>query len=401
MIGLSSVPRRGGRRSPPEAWQRARRILAVRLDTIGDVLMTTPAIRALQQSGVGRSVTLLTSPAGAEVAELVPEIAQVVVHDAGWMKTDDAPDPVADAGLIRWLQTTGFDAAVIFTTYSQSPLPAAVLCHLAGIPLRLAHCRENPYQLLTDWRPETEPFEGVRHEVQRQLDLVAAVEARASDDRLSLRVPPTAAHRVERLIEHDIAPDGRQWLVMHVGASASSRRYEHFGEVARRLGRDHDYTIVFTGTAGEGPLIEAVRQGLDGPSVSVAGRLSLGEVAELIRRAPLLVSNNSGPVHIAAAVGTPVVDVYALTNPQHTPWRVPAIVLSHDVPCRNCYRSECPLGHHDCLRLVDPGDVVAAALELAARSRGPAAPSPDAGKSAAPRPAVPGPAGPTPAAAST
>ncbi len=84
--------------------------------------------------------------------------------------------------------------------------------------------------------------------------------------------------------------------------------------------------------------------------------------------APVLVANNSGPVHVAAAVGTPVVDLYALTNPQHTPWGVESRVLFHDVPCRNCYASVCPMGHHDCLRKVRPGDVVASTLELT-RSR--------------------------------
>src|SRR5205085_708073 len=99
---------------------------------------------------------------------------------------------------------------------------------------------------------------------------------------------------------------------------------------------------------------------------SLAGRLGLPQLAATIELAPLLISNNTGPVHIAAALGTPVVDLYALTNPQHTPWQVPSRVLSHDVPCRNCYKSVCPLGHHDCLRGVPPEAVVTAARELLA-----------------------------------
>jgi ADP-heptose:LPS heptosyltransferase len=80
----------------------------------------------------------------------------------------------------------------------------------------------------------------------------------------------------------------------------------------------------------------------------------------------VLVSNNTGPVHLAAAVGTPVVDLYAQTNPQHTPWSVAHRVLFHDVPCKYCYRSVCPEKHHDCLRRVAPAAVVAATLELLA-----------------------------------
>ena len=91
---------------------------------------------------------------------------------------------------------------------------------------------------------------------------------------------------------------------------------------------------------------------------------SLPAFAAVLARASLLVSNNTGAVHVAAAVGTPVVDLYALTNPQHTPWHVPHRVLFHDVPCKYCYKSVCPEGHHNCLRLVEPDRVVDAAAEL-------------------------------------
>ena len=101
------------------------------------------------------------------------------------------------------------------------------------------------------------------------------------------------------------------------------------------------------------------------PVHDVTGALDLAELAALITCAPVLITNNTGPSHIAAAVDTPVVCLYALTNPQHTPWLVPSRVLSYDVPCRWCYRSVCPEGHHACLRLVSPDDVVRAALELA------------------------------------
>ena len=111
-------------------------------------------------------------------------------------------------------------------------------------------------------------------------------------------------------------------------------------------------------------LIDEARRCMSQPSVTLAGRLAMPELAALIGDARLLLSNNTGPAHIAAAMGTPVTVLYALTNPQHTPWRVPAQVLSHDVPCRHCLKSECPQGHHDCLMKVQPDDVVRAAAQL-------------------------------------
>jgi ADP-heptose:LPS heptosyltransferase len=92
--------------------------------------------------------------------------------------------------------------------------------------------------------------------------------------------------------------------------------------------------------------------------------LSLGELAAVIGQCSLLICNNSGPAHIAAALRTPVVDLYALTNPQHTPWRTASRVLYQDVPCRNCFKSTCPEGHHACLRGVAAPQVALAALEL-------------------------------------
>ncbi len=146
--------------SGPISWNDAAHLLCVRLDTIGDVLMTTPAIRALKQARPGRRITLLTSAPGAAIVPLVPEIDDCIVYDAPWLKaTAPRANSAPDWAMIERLRAAGFDGAVIFTVYSQNPLPSALLCHLADIPLRLAHCREQPYQLLTDcvreWSPRS------------------------------------------------------------------------------------------------------------------------------------------------------------------------------------------------------------------------------------------------------
>ncbi len=350
-----------------ERWNEAKNILAVRPDALGDLLMTTPALRALKESRPGRRLTLLTSPSGAAAAPFLPQVDDVIIYDAPWVKaTAPRRDSRPEYAMAERLRGAGFDAAVIFTVYSQNPLPSALLCYLADIPLRLAHCHENPYQLLTDWVPDAEPAKLTRHEVRRQLDLVAAVGCRTSDERLSFRVPAAARETVRGLLASLGLHDGRPWVVVHPGATAPSRRYppEGFAEAARRLHDETGCALVFTGSASEGELIDVIRGGLAAPSHSLAGRLGLAELAALLERAPLLIANNTGPVHLAAALGTPVVDLYALTNPQHTPWMVPCRVLSHDVPCKYCYKSVCTEGHHDCLRRVTPQQVVAAAREL-------------------------------------
>jgi lipopolysaccharide heptosyltransferase II len=350
-------------------WRQATNILCIRLDYLGDVLMMTPAIRALKNSLPGRRITLMTSAGGAAVAPFIPELDDVIGYAAPWMKSSAAHAPEVDFEMLRLLQSRRFDAVVIFTTYSQSPLPAALLCYLAGIPLRLAHCHENPYQLLTDWVRDPEPQERIRHEVRRQLDLVASVGCRTADEHLSFQVRAADIDWVRGRLQAFGVDTVQPWIVLHPGASASSRRYpaEHWAEVARQLAAREGCPLIFTGSPDEAALIETIRQAVPpscSPSHTLAGQLDLGKLAALISMSPLLVANNTGPAHIAAAVGTPIVDLYALTNPQHTPWQVPNRVLFQDVPCRYCYKSVCPQGHHHCLTQVAPASVVAAADEL-------------------------------------
>jgi lipopolysaccharide heptosyltransferase II len=359
----------------PTAWAAVRRVLCVRLDTLGDVLMTTPALRAVRERGSARQVTLLTSPPGAAVARLVPVIDDVIVYDAPWLKgTALRTDASADLAMVEALRAREFDAAIIFTVFSQSALPAAQLCYLADIPLRLAHSRENPYQLLTTWVLDPEPAQGIRHEVERQLALVEQVGFRTADTRLSLRVPLAARRRVLALLASLGLGAGQPWLLVHPGATAPSRRYpaERFGEAARILSRESDAAVLVTGDASERALVGEVCRVVGARAHGLAGHLALDEMAALVEAAPVLITNNTGPAHVAAAVGTPVVDLYALTNPQHTPWRVPSRVLSHDVPCRNCFKSVCPAGHNDCLRQISATEVACATRELLALTRAPA-----------------------------
>ena len=340
-------------------WSDASNVLCVRLDALGDVIMTSPALRALKAACPGRRITLLTSPAGAQAASLIPAVDDVIVYEAPWMKaTAPRADSQSDHALIGRLHDARFDAAVIFTVYSQNPLPAAMICMLAEIPLRLAHCRENPYQLLTDWEPDLEPDRLLRHEVRRQLDLVRTIGCQIADERMVLESPPGARMRVLSRLQ--------KWGQPPLGLGCDPSRFH--GSLApvsvgilctgrARLVLDVGMQVIFTGSVAERIDVERIQAAIGTHSFSLAGELDLGELAACCH-GPAVDTNNAGPVHVAAAVGTPVVDLYALTNPQHTPWGVPHRVLNHDVPCKYCYKSVCPEGHHNCLSLVPPEEVV-------------------------------------------
>jgi len=358
-------------------WRNARNVLVVRLDNLGDVLMTTPAIAAIKHSAPEMRVTLLGSRAGAAAAKHVPAIDEVITYDAPWVKGVVGSEAI-DRRLLANLRRHQFDAAVIFTVCTQSALPAAVMMRLAGIPLRLAHSRENPYDLLTDWVPDGDVCEdGMRHEVARQLDLIRSVGYRTASESLVFHPSADDVLNMRRKFTAAGGDLGRPYIVVHPGATASSRRYpaERFGMAADLIVRESGCQVVFTGGRDERPLVAAAERHMQRQPLSMAGELTLGELAALIGGAQVTVCNNSGPSHISAALGTPVVVLYALTNPQHTPWKVKARVLNHDVPCRNCLKSSCPQLHHDCLLKVEPEDVAVAALELLQLQHGLPAPA--------------------------
>lgn len=363
-----------------EQWWRARRILAIRLDNLGDVLVTTPAIHAIKASLPDAEITLLASPVGAQAGRLNPDLADVIVYEAPWVDPwRRLPhDSGRERAAIETLRGRRFDAAVIFTSYRQSSLPAAYLCYLADIPLRLAASIDACGSLLTTrhYHPDR-PM----HEVERGLDLVGAVGFATDEVDLVLRVPPLVARRMRRWLRGLRASLRRApsapVVVVHPGCSMPARTYppEQFAEALSLLVEALGAAAVVTGSGAERELVASIVDRLSLPArrsvQPVAGALTFEELCALIQAADVVVTNNTGPMHVAAAVKTPVVALFALTNPpeQWGPWRVPHRLLYHEVPCRLCYSRICPLGH-ECLRLVSAEQIVAAVAELLAESAG-------------------------------
>lgn len=351
-------------------WQDARRILVVRLDNLGDVLLATPAIHSVRRALPEASLTLLAGPAGAPVAELNPDLDGVVVYRAAWMDPERAlpRDPVREQAAIADLKRRQFDGAIIFTSYHQSSLPAAYLCYLADVPLRHAASLDGPGSLLTT---RHRPSEGVVHEVERGLDLVSGLGVPAAEDDLVLRPRLEDVQAMEKLVAR-ARPSGRPALVLHPGCSQPARTYppDLFARAAVALEDELGARIFWTGSASESLLVTEIQQAarlagaLDG-GINLAGQTDLSSLAALIGAVDAVVTNNTGPMHVAAAMKTPVAALFALTNPPEEwhPWKVPYRLLNHDVSCRVCYQRVCPHGH-ECLRLVTADEIVAATAGL-------------------------------------
>lgn len=300
---------------------------------MGDLIMTGPALRALKETFSAR-ITVLTSSMAAGIAAFMPEIDEVIVCDLPWVKNQSTPDPSRFYYTIEQLKAARFDAAVIFTVYSQNPLPAAMLAYLAGIPNRLAYCRENPYQLLTDWVPDQEPYSEIKHQVQRDLHLVATIGAVTGNDALLLKIDEEVPKRVTHKLQQTGIDTNRPWLIFHPGVSELKRQYpeSRWTAAGKKVISKLGHQLVITGSAAEKQLTEDLQTAIGKDSYAAGGLFPLEEFIALIQLAAAVVAVNTGTIHIAAAVQTPCLVLYALTNPQHTPWKTPHILLPFSIP---------------------------------------------------------------------
>jgi ADP-heptose:LPS heptosyltransferase len=294
-------------------------------------------------------------------------VRQVLVADVPWA-AGTTPEQIRTRtlALADLLREGAYGEAVVFTSYHQSTLPTAMALRFAGIPRAVGTSDPDPGGLL-DVRhrrmggdvDDTGGPEG-GHEVEAALAVAAAAgypRPPGDDTRLRLRGPlPDVA---------SLRPD-RAYAVVHPGSAASARAIgpaqgRAFAEALQRAG----WAVVVTGTEAERDLAQ-----LATPSGGhcLAGRTSLAELAALLAHAEVLVSGNTGPAHLAAAVGTPVVSLFTPVVPVQRwgPWGVPRVILGdQSAPCAGSRARTCPVEGHPCLSSVTPEDVVAAARHLA------------------------------------
>jgi len=287
---------------------------------MGDVLVSSPAIRALKET-YSCKITLLTSTSAKGLATMLPDIDEFLVVDVPWVKNEGVHQPSAYLELLALIKAKSFDGCVIFTVYSQNPMPAIMLAYLAEIPLRLAYCRENPYHLLSDWIPDPEPYQLIKHQVTRDLDLVAAIGAYTRDEQLKITLKAGLFELVQDKIKETVVLlTSGAYYVLHPGVSEEKRRYpkEKWIELGKKLVSQSNIPILLTGNAAEAELVKEIADETGG--IPIAGMLGLDEFAALLEHATAVISVNTGTVHLAAAVQTPLIVLYAQTNPQHVPW---------------------------------------------------------------------------------
>jgi ADP-heptose:LPS heptosyltransferase len=341
-----------------------RSIAVFRALQLGDLLCAVPTLRALRRGWPRARVTLIGLPWARELAGRFPLYIDEFVEFAGFPGLPERRcEPHAALEFLRAAQQRRFDLALQLHGSGEfsNPLVALLGARRTAGFFREGHYCPDPRSFLP-WRDD-EP------EVERGLRLLAALGVAPSGLELEAPVLPSDLRELARVADEGELPRGG-YVCVHPGAQLRSRRWypERFAVVADALAA-RGLRIVVTGTSGEAALARAVTERMGTPVVDLVGRTTLGGLTALIDGARLVVTNDTGVRHIAAARGTPCVAVACGSDVRRWPASEPTQRLLHaDVPCRPCIHDRCPIGH-SCAHGVESREVLAAADELLEQKR--------------------------------
>ena len=299
------------------------RLLVVRLTSLGDVVHAIPAVAALRRAFPAAHIDWLVGDRCRELVELVPVIDRCLA-------TPRFP-AAAFPRLLRTLRAARYDAAIDF----QGLLKSAVLARGSGagrvIGFGRGQVRERAARL---FYTETPDIGGPAHVIDRNLALGAALGAPREPAEFPIDSPRSAA--VERARAALGRPESREYALLNPGAAWPSKRWpaERFGALARRLWREHGLRSVVAWGPGERTLAERVVAASDA-AAAAAPPTRIADLVALSRAAAVMVAGDTGPLHVAAAVGTPVVGIYGPTDPRRNgPWSAADAVVSPTGGCR-------------------------------------------------------------------
>jgi len=325
----------------------ADRILVKGVNWLGDAVMTLPALKALRERFPSARISVLTRDNLADLYRGVPYVDETI--------SEGSRSIGAMMRLTKRIKDGKFDTAIIFPASFRS----ALMIFLGGVPERIGFAKEGRSPLLTKaLRRDSEVLR--RHRVEYFLRLL---EPFGSVPRPTApRIDPTFEDRAwaARTLEERLPGKG-PIVALHPGATyGNAKRWypDRFAAVASRLARERGARVMVIGGKAEADLAREVTQAVQGgPAVSLAGETSLLQLAAVLERASVLVTNDTGPMHLAAAVGTPIVAVFGPTDPVTTrPYGEKHTVVRHSVECSPCLLRECPIDHR-CMTKIGADEV--------------------------------------------
>ena len=336
-------------------FDRPPRILVTRTDRIGDLVLSTPVFSELRKKFPSAWIACLTFIENRELVEGNPHLDEVIVYD----KKGTERGAAGNFRFARQLAAKKFDAVIHLHATNRMHL----VSWLARIPVRIGWKRKCGWALTQSY-PDRKK-EGKKHEAEYNFDLLEPLGIfcpELPETFFPLQEKPRRSLD-ELLAHHRIARD-LPWVVLAPGASCPSKIWppERFGELAGKIAAKYGVRLLMIGTRADRPLLQKIKDASPVPVHDLSGRLTLGMLGALLKEAALLVSNDSGPVHIASAVGTPVISIFGRNQPGLSPvrWRPlgeNSRVVWKDVGCVECLAHRCQI-HFLCLDAISVDDVL-------------------------------------------
>ncbi len=336
-----------------------RKILLVRTDRLGDLVLTTPAIKAVRDAYPDAYIAMIVRPYGELVVKDNPYLDEVIVYDKSGLHRS----AIATIRFALRLRKAGFDRAIIFHPTNRMH----IIAYIANIPRRVGYDNRLSF-LLTD-RIKNLKHEGKKHERDYTLDLLKALGIESDEKELYVAVDNNARSDIGQILSNHGIMIKDRLVTLHPGASCISKIWpsERFAKLADTLIEKHNVKIAIIGGKEKRDLfcVDSVKKFMRKQAIYFKGTLDIKGLAALLKRSTLFISNDSGPVHIATAVGTPVVDIFGRNQPGLSPVRwgplgKKDIVIHKDVGCKNrCFAHNCEK-NFACLAAVSVDDIYTA-----------------------------------------
>jgi len=338
-----------------------KRILITRTDRIGDVILSLPAIKAARRAFPDSYIAIMVQPRIDDILKGNPDIDEVIVYD----KNKKHKGALKNLGFIKWLRAKKFDMVLNLHSTKRTNL----LCFLAGIPVRIGYARGKADFLLTDKIKYTKKL-GEKHEAEYSLDVLRYLGISPEFSLPFIYVQSEDEKRADEILGDLGINNGEKFAILHPGASCKSKMwpFKNFAKTGDMLIEDLRIKVMINLAPDQAGLGEKVRATMKNKPVFFCEPMTLGELAALFKKASLVISNDSGPVHVAAAVGTPVISIFGrnqlgLNTVRWRPLGGKSAAIHKDVGCVECLAHDCKKDFL-CLKAVSVEEVFKEAKRL-------------------------------------
>jgi heptosyltransferase-2/heptosyltransferase-3 len=334
------------------------RILVVKLDHLGDVILATPAIRALHERYPKAAIDVLVHPGATAAVAHHPGVHRVLTYRSPRFSRDGGAD---DSSRLREIARTRYDTIVEL----RGEVRTLLLPFRTGARRRVdrgtVRLRNKAWRVLGR--------APVLHEVETNLEIVRPlVGMPAARPRVEVDPGSEARASLTRALEERAVPSDARFVVLHPGAAWRPRawRPERFGAVADWILGHYDAQVVLVGSEDERDVEDLVRRSMrEDRALAMTGSLTLEELTALLGRSALFIGNDSGPAHLAAACGVPSIVLFGPQDPRRFgPWSERTQVLHHPVACFPCRQTVCVMAEDPCVNRNEVADVIARAREV-------------------------------------